>query len=195
MQDKIILKKTARQRLELTKVDLDLLAFLEQQRLLTLQQFYQAAKHLFELKITEYSFKNRVRKFEAYRLIRGEHYSKGFDEERFKFLCIGSKAVDLLIDNELLDPSYNKPKIYKFNQKKNLLHFLATQQAAINILITFNAKAIKDPNTNKMKYPIIYNKTSFSHSPAMFPYTDGLENTKIYTDKIAKHIMLRYQSI
>lgn len=148
MQDKIILKKNARQRLELTNTDLKLLAFLEQQRLLTLQQFYQAAKHLFELGIKEYSFKNRIRKFEDYHLIRSEHYSKGFEEERFKFLAIGSKAVDVLIESGLLDESYNKPKIYKFNQKKNLLHFIATQQAALNILTTFNKKAIKDPNTN-----------------------------------------------
>lgn len=60
MQDKIVLKKNARQRLELTKSDLHLLAFLEQQRMLTLQQFYQVAKHLFEMKIAEYSFKNRI---------------------------------------------------------------------------------------------------------------------------------------
>ncbi len=178
MQDKIILKKNARQRLELTNTDLKLLAFLEQQRLLTLQQFYQAAKHLFELGIKEYSFKNRIRKFEDYHLIRSEHYSKGFEGERFKFLAIGSKAVDVLIENGLLDQSYNKPKIYKFNQKKNLLHFIATQQAALNILTTFNKKAIRDPNTNKTKYPIIYNQTSFSYSPAMYPYTEWVRKHK-----------------
>ncbi|MBB6447046.1 replication-relaxation family protein [Bacillus benzoevorans] len=196
MQDKIILKKNARQRLELTKSDLQLLVFLEQQRMLTLQQFYQAAKHLFEMKITEYSFKNRVRKFEDYHLIRGEHYSEGFDGERFKSLCIGSKAVDLLIENHLLDSTYNKSKIYKFNQKKNIMHYLATQQAVINILTRFNAKAIKDPNTNEMKYPVIYNKTSFSRSPAMYPYTEWIrkhknlhrQNSGAYHAKIAKHM-------
>lgn len=196
MQDKIILKKNARQRLELTKVDFELLAFLEQQRLLTLQQYYQAAKHLFELKIVEYSFKNRIRKFEEYHLIRSKHYSEDFDGERFKYLCIGSKAVDLLIENELLDRSYNKSKIYKFNQKKNLMHFLATQQAAINILINLNAKVIRDPNTDETKYPILYNVTSFSHSPANFPYTEwkrkdkGLhqQNSGAYHAKIAKYM-------
>ncbi len=196
MQDKIILKKNSRQRLELTKVDLELLAFLEQQRLLTLQQFYQAAKHLFEMEIKEYSFKNRIRKFEEYHLIRADHYSDGFDGERFKFLCIGSKAVDLLTENEFLDQSYNKSKIYKFNQKKNLIHFLATQQAVINLLITFNAKAIKDPYTNKTKYPVLYNTTSFSHSPAMHPYTEWIkkqknlhrQNSGAYHAEIAKYM-------
>ncbi|WP_191126185.1 replication-relaxation family protein [Cerasibacillus terrae] len=196
MLDKIILKKNARQRLELTKVDLDLLVFLEQQRLLTLQQFYQVAKHLFELKITEYSFKNRVRKFEEYHLIRGQQFSEGFDGERFKFLCIGSKAIDLLIENELLDQLYSKSKIYKFNQKKNLMHYLATQQAVINILITFNAKAIKDADTRETKYPVLYNKTLFSRSPALYPYTEWVrkyknlhrQNSGAYHAKIARHM-------
>lgn len=196
MQDKIILQKNARQRLELTKVDLELLVFLEQQRLLTLQQFYQVAKHLFEMEIQEYSFKNRVRKFEAYHLIRGEYFSKGFNGERFKYLCIGSKAVDLLKENELLDNSYNKSKIYKFNQKKNLLHYLATQQTVINILISLNGNVIKDLYTNEIKYPILYNETAFSYSPATFPYTEWIrkdknlhhQNRGAYHAKVAKYM-------
>lgn len=196
MKNKIILKKNARQRLELTKADLELLAFLERQRMLTLQQFYQAAKHLFEMKITEYAFKNRVRKLEEYHLIRSEHYSEGFDGERFKYLCIGSKAVDLLIENELLDSSYNKSKIYKFNQKKNLRHFLVTQQAVINVLIGLNTKLIRDPNSEELKYPILYNLFSFSHSPATVPYTEWIrkdknlhqQNSGAYHASVAKHM-------
>lgn len=196
MQDKIVLKKNARQRLELTKSDLQLLVFLEQQRMLTLQQFYQAAKHLIEMKITEYSFKNRIRKFEEYHLIRGDHYSEGFNGERFKFLCIGSKAVDLLIENKLLDISYNKSKIYKFNQKKNLMHFLATQQAAINILTNLNAELIRDPNTDEIKYSILYNLTAFSYSPATFPYTEWIrkhknlhrQNSGAYHARVSKYM-------
>ena len=196
MKNKIILKKNARQRLELTKADLELLAFLERQRMLTLQQFYQAAKHLFEIKSTEYAFKNRVRKLEEYHLIRSEHYSEGFEGERFKYLCIGSKAVDLLIENELLDSSYNKSKIYKFNQKKNLMHFLVTQQTVINLLIGLNTKLIRDPNSDELKYPILYNLFSFSHSPATVPYTEWirkdknlhLQNTGAYHASVAKHM-------
>jgi hypothetical protein len=196
MQDKIVLKKNARQRLEITKNDLEMLAFLEQQRLLTLQQFYQSAQHLFEVNMKEYSFKNRIRKFEEYHLVRSGYYSEGFEGERFKFLCIGSKAVDLLIDNELLDQSYNKSKIYKFNQKKNIIHFLATQQAVINILIALNGKAIMDHDTGKTKYPIIYNKTAFSRSPAAFRYTEWKrieknlhrQNIGAHHAKIAKHM-------
>lgn len=202
MKDKIILKKNARQRLEVTKSDLQLLVFLEQQRMLTRQQFYQAAIHLFKMKSSEYSFKNRVRKFEEYHLIRGEHYSEGFDGERFKYLCIGSKAVDLLIENELLDNSYNKSKIYKFNQKKNLMHFLATQQAVINILIRLNTKTIKNPNTDERKYSILYNLTSFSHSPATFSYTEWVrkdknlhrQNVGAYHANIAKYMSINKSS-
>ncbi|TSI07652.1 replication-relaxation family protein [Lysinibacillus sp. BW-2-10] len=196
MQEKIILKKGKRQRLELTIVDLNLLAFLERQRLLTLQQFYQAAKNLFDLKITEYAFKNRVRKFEEYHLIRGNQYSVGFEGERFKYLCIGSKAVDLLIEYELLDSSYNKDKIYKFNQKKNLMHFLTTQQAVINLLTSLDTEIISGPNTNEIKYFILYDVTTFSYSPATYPYTEWIrkeknlyqQNSGAYHANVAKYM-------
>ncbi|MGN8845745.1 replication-relaxation family protein [Niallia sp. Sow4_A1] len=176
MLDKIVLKKNARQRLELSKVDLKLLEFLEQQRLLTLQQFYQAATFLFEMKIKEYSFKNRIRKYEEYHLIRSSQFNEGFNGERFKYLCIGSKAIDLLIENNLLVSSYNKSKIYKFNQKQNLLHFLATQQAAINILCNLNFEVIKHKNQKKTKYVFLYNETYYSLSPSLLPYTEWIPN-------------------
>src|SRR5690606_1655390 len=115
-------------------------AFLERHRLLTLQQFYKVAVHLYDVRMKEYSFKNRIRKFEEYYLIRSKTYSEGFEGERFKYLCIGSKGIDLLIEQEFLDHSYNKTGIYKFNQKKNLIHFLATQQAVINIISDLNGE-------------------------------------------------------
>ena len=196
MHEKFIIKKNARERLELSKKDLMLLEFLEQQRMLTLQQFYQAAIHLFEMKMSEYSFKNRIRKFEEYYLIRSNFYSEGFDGERFKYICIGSKSIDLLIENELLDNSYNKSRIYKFNQKKNLMHFLATQQAVINLLIALDTELIIDKKKDELKYPIKYNLTFFSHSPASFPYTEWIkkdinlhrQNSGAYHASVAKYM-------
>ncbi|MEI3599089.1 MULTISPECIES: replication-relaxation family protein [unclassified Oceanobacillus] len=196
MPDRIILKKNTKQRLELSKTDLQLLAFLEQQRMLTMQQLYQVATKIFEIRIKEYSFKNRIRKFEDYYLIRGYNYSEGFDGERFKYLCIGSKGIDLLIKYNLLDQSYNKSKIYKFNQKKNLMHFLATQQAAINILNSLHAKVIKGEASNEIKYTGFYDITLFSHSPSVFQYTEWIRKEKnwhrhnkgAYHSYIAKHM-------
>lgn len=196
MSDRIILKKNAKQRFELSKTDLQLLAFLEQQRMLTLQQLYQVATKIFEIRIKEYSFKNRIRKFEDYYLIRGYNYNEGFDGERFKYLCIGSKGIDLLIKYNLLDQSYNKSKIYKFNQKKNLMHFLATQQAAINILNSLHAEVIKDEASNEIKYTNFYDLTLFSHSPSVFQYTEWIRKEKnlhqrnkgAYHSNIAKHM-------
>ncbi|MUK88194.1 hypothetical protein GMD78_07280 [Ornithinibacillus sp. L9] len=196
MPDRIILKKNAKQRLELSKTDLQLLAFLEQQRMLTLQQLYQVATEIFEIRTKEYSFKNRLRKFEDYFLIRGYKYSEGFDGERLKYLVIGSRGISLLIKYNLLDSEYNKSKIYKFNQKKNLMHFLATQQAAINILNSLHTKVIKDEVSNETKYPNFYDLTLFSHSPSVFQYTEWIrkeknlhrQNKGAYHSNIAKNM-------
>ena len=171
MEEKIILKKNARQRLELEKGDLKLLAFIEQQRMLTLQQSYQYAKGFCKVHIADYSFKNRVRKFEEYGLVRAYHYSDGFEGERFKYLCIGSKGIDLLIEQGWLDASYNKSKIYKFDKKKNIMHFLMTQQAVINMLLELNGRFIIYPESTEIKYMLFYDERISSHSPASLPYT------------------------
>ncbi|SET23471.1 hypothetical protein SAMN05216389_10790 [Oceanobacillus limi] len=113
MKEKIILRKSARQRLEVKASDLEYLAFLEQQRLLSVQQFHQASSELFNNQLKDYSFKNCIRKFEEYNFIRSHLYSNKFEGERFKYVTVGSKSIELLIENEFLDGSYNKSKIYK----------------------------------------------------------------------------------
>ncbi|WP_397539831.1 replication-relaxation family protein [Rummeliibacillus pycnus] len=196
MQDKIILKKNARLRLELTKSDLQLLAFLEQQRMLTIQQSYTYAKKFCYMNMTDYSFKNRIRKFEDYKLIRGYHYSEGFDGERFKYICIGSKGIDLLIEQNLLDSTYNKSKIYKFDKKKNIIHFLMTQQVVINLLTQLDGKIILYTDSNKGKYLLFYDEHVSSYSPAVLQYTEWIrkeknlhrQNNGSYHAKIAKYM-------
>lgn len=196
MTNHIILRKGTRQRLELSRTDLNVLAFLERHRMLTLQQLYQVTTGLFDVRTKEYSFKNRIRKFEEYHLIRGWQYSEGFEGERFKYLCIGSKGIDLLIEHDFLDQSYNKTGIYKFNQKKNLIHFLATQQAVINIISDLNDKLISDISTKEPKYGILYDAVTFSHSPVDFPYTEWIrkernlhrQNSGAYHAKTAKYM-------
>lgn len=202
MQDKIILKKNARQRLVLNKGVLKLLAFLEQQRMLTLQQSYQYANKFCKMYMTDYSFKNRIRKFEDYHLIRGYHYSEGFDRERFKYICIGSKGIDLLIEHNLLDSSYNKPKIYKFDKKKNIMHFLMTQQVVINLLTQLDGEVIHYPNSKELKYLLFYDERVSSYSPAVLPYTEWVrkernlhrQNNGAYHAKVAKYMTTNKQT-
>ncbi|TQR14742.1 replication-relaxation family protein [Psychrobacillus soli] len=177
MTDKIVLRKGNRQRLDLYSTDLHILVFLEQQRMLTVQQLYQVSKILFKQEMQEYSFKNRLRKWEEYKLIRSDFYSNGFNGQRFKYVSVGSKAIDILIEQQLLAPSYNKQKIYKFNQKKNVIHFLATQQAALNILFMLNSKRLKTLD-GKAKYDMIYNVNLFSHSPSIFPYEEWIPHSQ-----------------
>jgi hypothetical protein len=196
MQEKIILRKGPRQRLELSETDIMLLAFLEQQRMLTNQQLYHTATVLFGMNILDYSFKNRLRKFEDYKLIRSEFYRNGFDGEHFKFTSIGTKGIDLLIEHNILNDSYNKQKIYKFNNKKNLIHFLATQQAALNILFSLNKKVIVPVKEIYKSYNLLYDSNLFSHSPATIPYEEWipdyknlhLQNKGAYHTKIAGYM-------
>lgn len=202
MQDKIILKKNARQRLELYQGELKLLAFLEQQRMLTLQQSYQYAKKFCKMNMTDYSFKNRIRKLQDYRLIRGYHYSEGFDGERFKYICIGSKGIDLLVKHNLLESSYDKSKIYKFDKKKNIMHFLMTQQVVTNLLTELDGDIIYYPNSKELKYLFFYGERVSSYSPAVLPYTEWIrieknlhrQNSGAYHAKIAKHMTANKQT-
>lgn len=76
------------------------------------------------------------------------------------------------------------------------MHYLATQQAAINILINLNADFIRDPITEEIKYSILYNLTSFSYLPATFPYTEWIrkyknlhrQNSGAYHAKVSKYM-------
>ncbi|MFA1822419.1 hypothetical protein ACDX78_20030 [Virgibacillus oceani] len=196
MKEEIILRKSARQRLEVKASDLEYLAFLEQQRLLSVQQFYQAYSALLNNRLKDYSFKNRVRKFEEYNLIRSNFYSNGFEGERFKYVTVGSKSIELLIENEFLDGSYNKSKIYKFNQKKNVLHYLATQKAVINILAKLNESLITELNSKQVKYGLFYNENLFSISPAHLRYEEWIpefrnlhrQNKGAFHSKVAKYM-------
>jgi len=189
--------KGTRQRLELSEVDVKFLSFLEQQRMLTYNQLFQTATRLFGFEVLEYSFKNRLRKFEEYKLIRSEYYRDGFfDGNHFKFASIGTKGIDLLIEHNMLDKSYNKKKIYKFNNKKNLIHFLATQQAALNIIFKLNRRTIEPFKEKSKSFDIQYGLNLFSQSPSTMPYEEWIpdyknlhtQNKGAYHTKIAKYM-------
>ncbi|MDN4493089.1 replication-relaxation family protein [Ureibacillus aquaedulcis] len=202
MTERIVLRKGNRQRLELSTIDLHVLAFLEQQRMLTVQQLYQVSTILFKQEMKDYSFKNRLRKWEEYKLIRSDFYNNGFDGERFKYVCIGSKGIDVLMEQKILDPTYNKQKIYKFNQKKNIIHYLATQQAALNILFILNRKILMSLDGKVRKYGMVYNMNLFSHPPSAFPYEEWIpdirnfhqHNKGAYHSKVAKYMSHSHSS-
>ncbi|TMN21835.1 replication-relaxation family protein [Lentibacillus cibarius] len=154
------LKGTGRSRLEVKESEIQYLAYLEKHRVLTLQQLHTVATELFGVILDSYSFKNRMRKFEQFKLIRSKQYADGFNGERFKYVSIGIRAVDLLIENKLLDADFNQQNIYKYIRKENLLHYLVTQQAIINILLA------------NQRESYMYNQDIFSFSNSDYPYHD-----------------------
>lgn len=129
--ENVVLKK-GRKRLELKPLEVEALSFLENQRALTLNQYYEFCYHVLDYEITEYAFKNRIRKLEEFKVIRSKSFADGFEGERFKYLSVGAAGVDLLIKMKRLPTNYNKRKIYTFLEKENLYHYFATQQVIID---------------------------------------------------------------
>ncbi|WP_338754872.1 hypothetical protein [Bacillus sp. FJAT-52991] len=129
--EKAVIKK-GRKRLELKQLEVEALSFLENQRALTLTQYYEFCYYVLDYDITEYAFKNRIRKLEEFKIVRAKNFVDGFEGERFKYISVGAAGVDLLIQTKRLPTDYNKRKIYTFLEKENLYHYFATQQVVID---------------------------------------------------------------
>ncbi|MGG3803490.1 replication-relaxation family protein [Metabacillus fastidiosus] len=133
---KYIIKGQGKNRLELNRGDILLLAWLAKQQVLKTDQLYKLyTEYIFEkIELNPYSFKNRLRKFEKYKLVRSAKFAEGFTGDRFKYYTVGAAGVELLIKEKLLPKDFNKKSIYNHLKKENILHFLGAGQAAINII-------------------------------------------------------------
>lgn len=136
MDDVNVIKGKGRSRLEVKTSEILLLEYLEHHRLLTMAQLYKYFTQFLGEEIKEYSFKNRLRRLEEFKLVRSASFAEGFEGERFKYFSIGSGGINLLIDNGLLFEDYNKNQIYQLLEKKNKLHFLYTQEVVLDIMCT-----------------------------------------------------------
>ncbi|MED0666927.1 hypothetical protein [Bacillus badius] len=113
MPEKIVIRK-GRERIEISIKEVAGLRFLEAQHALTVTQYYDFCRWFLGHEITSYGFKNRLRKMEKFKLIRSEQFKDGFQGDHFKYISIGSKGIDLLIELKRLPESYNKKRIYNF---------------------------------------------------------------------------------
>lgn len=161
--EKVIIKGKGKKRLELGLSDILLIDCLFTHQVLKTDQLYKFyTEYLFE-KIHPYSFKNRLRKFEEYHLVRSDTFAEEFDGDRFKYYSLGAAGADLLIEQELLPSNFNKKSIYKHLKKENLLHFLGATQAAINILCAL--AAIQDSGFDSLP-------------PSQHPYEEWVPNIR-----------------
>lgn len=136
MEENTTLKGKGRSRLKLAETEIKLLTYLEKLHLLTTDQIYRIYSEILRGKNQAYSFKNRIRKLEEYKLVKSAYYAKGFEGERFKYYSIWSEGINVLMERELLDDDYNKNQIYQRLKKRNPMHFLMTQEVVVNTLIT-----------------------------------------------------------
>lgn len=136
---KVILKKD-RQRIELSEGEIKALKWLFLHRALTVEQYYLVAHSFFNYRISEYAFKNRLRKMEEFKLIRSEKYADGFQGDRFKFVLIGSQGIEILKQEKQIKNDYDKKKIYTFGSKVNHYHFFATQEVVLRFMAHYHSK-------------------------------------------------------
>lgn len=155
MKEITTLKGKGRSRLKLTETEMKLLKHLENHHLLTTDQMYRIYSEILKGKNQAYSFKNRMRKLEEYKLIKSVYYAKDFKGERFKYYSIWTEGIKVLIERELLDNNYNQNQIYQRLQKKNPMHFLMTQEVVLNAFIAIkNNMLIALPKGYKPKVKI-----------------------------------------
>ncbi|MEC1716485.1 replication-relaxation family protein [Schinkia azotoformans] len=140
---KFIIQGNGKKRIELKQEEINALAFLETQRILTINQLYQYCRDYLLYNITLYSFKNRIRRLEEYKIIRSIfHNEPSFNSDRFKCISIGRKGIDILCNFDFLTKDYRKEDIYTFLKKRNFIHTIGVQQAVINILTYFKSQTL-----------------------------------------------------
>ncbi len=165
MEDVNVIKGKGRSRLEVKNSEILLLEYLERHRLLTMAQLYKYYTQFLGEEVKEYSFKNRLRRLEEFKLVRSANFAEDFDGERFKYFSIGTGGVEILIKNNFLPEDYNKNKIYQFLEKKNKLHFLYTQETVLNVMCIYKQRLLT-PRYSKFSEIIKFD----SLSPALVSY-------------------------
>lgn len=159
-----VIKGKGRSRLEVKISEILLLEYLERHRLLTMAQLYKYFTQFLGEEIKEYSFKNRLRRLEEFKLVRSSSFADGFDGERFKYFSIGSGGINLLIENGLLFEDYNKNQIYQLLEKKNKLHFLYTQEVVLDIMCTTKQR-LSLPQYKHYNQTKLFSSLAPSHVP------------------------------
>lgn len=164
--ENIILKKgKGRSRIEVKPSEVEMLIILERQHLLSTSQLFRYYTELCFGKSHSYAFKNRMRKFEDFKLIKSAKFAEGFDGDRFKYYTLGSAGIELLQENGHLPDDYNKNRMYSHLNKKNVQHFLMTQEVVLRIMAAGMARlSMPTYKTKGLSLKMI------SLSPAEHPY-------------------------
>ncbi|MFD1032924.1 replication-relaxation family protein [Metaplanococcus flavidus] len=165
MKDKIIVKGKGRSRIEITAREVWMLLYLENHHLMSTEQLFKYYTKFLMSSTHPYAFKNRLRKFEEYKIVRSANFADGFHGDRFKYYTIGAAGVDLLMQKKKLAEDYNKNQIYHRLNKKNVLHFLFTQQVVLNVFTELRKRLSMPANKDKG-----LSLKTMSLSPAKFPY-------------------------
>lgn len=135
MENIIIKKGKGRSRIEVKPNEVEMLIILERQHLLSTSQLFRYYTELCFGKSHSYAFKNRMRKFEDFKLIKSAKFAEGFDGDRFKYYTLGSAGIELLQEKGQLPDNYNKNRMYPLLNKKNVQHFLMTQEVVLRVML------------------------------------------------------------
>lgn len=165
MENIIIKKGKGRSRIEVKPSEVEMLIILERQHLLSTSQLFRYYTELCLGKSHSYAFKNRMRKFEDFKLIKSAKFAEGFDGDRFKYYTLGSAGIEILQEKGHLPDDYNKNRMYPLLNKKNVQHFLMTQEVVLRVMAAGMARlSMPAYKTKGLSLKMI------SLSPAEHPY-------------------------
>lgn len=116
----------------LQQYEIEMLTLIYNHRLLTTKQLHTWVKQ--SAAITYKSFYNRMKKLANMDLVVEHEYSLGQKGFYFKYYRIGSKGLEIIIDNQKL-PDKIIRDISRFSHVKNIDHFLSTQELIIHALV------------------------------------------------------------
>lgn len=116
----------------LTDADFKLLTLVVNQRLLTSEQMYNYYSCLKNTKLS--SFRVKLNRWSKYGFITPMKYSLGQDGFYFNYYRIGVRGIQTLVESGILDENWGNRSGYDF-ERKNVDHFLATQEIAIRAIV------------------------------------------------------------
>lgn len=154
----------------LSGLDLELLSLVANQRLLTSDQMYLYYSHFKATAIT--SFRVKLNRWVKYGLIVPMKYSLGQNGFNLNYYRIGTKGVDKLCEVGIL-PTDWEDKDFKDYDRKNLDHFLATQDVAVRTIVNMKGEG--------------WNVDSIPPFEYLYLDEEDLSNKLVVPDWIIKH--------
>ncbi|WP_190323030.1 replication-relaxation family protein [Bacillus swezeyi] len=123
----------------LSKSDFHLLKVLTECQLLTSKQMLTYYLSM-EPTATINTIKSKMNRWARYKIVVPFNYRLGQVGSNYNYYRIGSRGVDILVEHRVLGQEWRDKDISKYSKRRNIPHFLATQNIVTTVLAHPNSK-------------------------------------------------------